>query len=318
MHGGAARVPRVAGFWTGLLAAELTLGVAVAARYTSAAGLPAVASVVMVVPVLLTSGLIGVSFLVGGLLTRAAGGRLTAAGWCAALVREWWYFGSAWLDMIVEPLRRPEEQERRVPGTAAAANPVLLLHGFGCNRGVWTKLRARLRSAGFAPVYAANLQPCADLQTHVTRAAQLVRTLAWQTRAPVHIVGHSMGGLVGRALLRVVEPGSVASLVTVGAPHAGTVLARWLPGPVGRQLRIGSAWLRALGAARPPIPLTCIYSLADNIVVPASSAALPGGLGVELTALGHFGLVRSARGTAAILAALLVPHALTAERPGVW
>src|SRR5262245_7427868 len=56
---------------------------------------------------------------------------------------------------------------------------------------------------------------------------------------PVHVIGHSMGGLDARRLLT--EPSwqkRILSVTTVGTPHLGTVLADFAKLRVGRVFRL--------------------------------------------------------------------------------
>jgi hypothetical protein len=71
----------------------------------------------------------------------------------------------------------------------------------------------------------------------------------------------------------------VHRILTLGSPHAGTWLGRFSHAENGRQMRLGSPWLQALGAQETPALrrlFVCWYSHCDNIVFPASTAALPG------------------------------------------
>lgn len=79
--------------------------------------------------------------------------------------------------------------------------------------------------------------------------------------APVDIVGFSMGGLVARHLIEKAGwAARVGTLVMLGTPNHGTVAA-WVPAKVGGfgrwnatggDMRPGSPFLSALGAAEPP------------------------------------------------------------------
>lgn len=297
-------------FWTSILALQLAVGLAVAGWYARGRSpSPAViALIVLAVCVALTTVAVALSFATAAAATRASGAPLKMAAWRRAFLKELRHFCGAWLSMIIEGLL-PEATDTRAPHRSTAeCRPVLLLHGLGCNRGVWRPLLARLRAAGFAPVRAINLQPCGDLQNQAARAAQELRLLAQQAEGrAVDVVAHSMGGLVARAMLRLVEPYRIGRIVTIGTPHQGTQLARWLPCAGARQMRPDSSWLRALNAeqaGRLPVPLLGIYSLEDNIVVPASSAAWGGAQPYALHGLGHFGLLRSHEALDAVAAAL--------------
>jgi hypothetical protein len=65
----------------------------------------------------------------------------------------------------------------------------------------------------------------------------------------------------------------VESLVTLGTPHSGSVLAHVLPTPLIRQLRPGSPLLRELEEPAPGCrtPVTAVYSDLDQVVLPTAS-----------------------------------------------
>jgi len=71
------------------------------------------------------------------------------------------------------------------------------------------------------------------------------------TGAPgVHLIGHSLGGLVVReAVQRRGVAAYTRAAVTIATPHAGTWVARFAPGPCARQMRPGSPFLTELGCA---------------------------------------------------------------------
>jgi pimeloyl-ACP methyl ester carboxylesterase len=158
----------------------------------------------------------------------------------------------------------------------AAHIPVLLVHGLVDNRSVFTVMRRSLRRRGFAQVCSWNYSPllgdaaagAAELGAHIERICE-------QTgHDRVHVVGHSLGGLIAR--YHVQRQGGdrrVASLVTLGTPHQGSLWAHVLPTPLVRQLRPGSPLLRELAEPAPGCrtPITAIYSTLDEIVVPTSA-----------------------------------------------
>jgi Alpha/beta hydrolase family len=202
---------------------------------------------------------------------------------------------------------------RATPEAAAAAlplRPVLLVHGFGCSRAVWRPLLARLRAAGIRPVRAVSLEPLfADVETY---AAQLLGELESLGSSgggnAVTIVAHSMGGLVARAALRGARPGLIGRIVTLGAPHHGTALACRFRWPNARQMCPRSSWLRELNACqegRLGIPITTLYSLEDNYVVPAGSARLQGARQIELQGIGHLALLSSGTALEHVVSELL-------------
>ncbi|HEX2545274.1 MAG TPA: alpha/beta fold hydrolase [Ramlibacter sp.] len=157
---------------------------------------------------------------------------------------------------------------------------VLLVHGFMCNRGFWNAWMRVLRARGI-PHVAVNLEPVyGSIDAYGPIVDAGVRRLHEATGCAPVLVGHSMGGLAARAWWRASgNAASVAALVTIGSPHAGTWLARWSSRTNGRQMRLQSEWLRAIAAheeARPLPPATCWFSNCDNVVFPAPTATLGG------------------------------------------
>ncbi|MEO6972811.1 MAG: alpha/beta fold hydrolase [Rhodoferax sp.] len=175
---------------------------------------------------------------------------------------------------------------------------VVFIHGFVCNRGVWTPWLKQLRADGHTFV-AVNLEPvfCAidDYAPIIEDAVQRV-TLA--TGLPPLLVCHSMGGLAARAWLRAANGyARVHHVITIGTPHHGTWPARFSRVTNGQQMRIACAWLRQLEADLPLAQqalFTCWYSNCDNVVLPASTATLPGADNRLLRGVAHLRLALDA------------------------
>jgi pimeloyl-ACP methyl ester carboxylesterase len=251
---------------------------------------------------------LGASF-IPALAAAQGGGRWASrCVWTArAASSEGLELGRAIFAMILSPRRRSAQEDCAAGGRNA--RPILLIHGIVCNRAVWRPWYQHLQAAGFAPVRAVDLEPLfGDIDAYAGCVAQELRSM--QTRcggARVTILAHSMGGLVARAALCMVGPDVIRQIVTLGSPHHGTVIARRLPWRLARQMRPGSPWLRALKARQAPpfaVPVTSIYSLQDNVILPARSAALAGARLYELQGLGHMGLVGSRRSIDCTVAAL--------------
>ncbi|MGH8840928.1 MAG: esterase/lipase family protein [Jiangellaceae bacterium] len=142
----------------------------------------------------------------------------------------------------LDPIRRG----LLVGDVEAAGMPVLMVHGIVDNRSIFTVLRRALRRRGFARVVAVDYGWLAtDVRSLAAGlAAQVERVCDLTGYDRVHIVAHSMGGLVARYYVQRLggdEP--VHTLVTLGTPHAGTRWARALSHPVVRKLRPGSGFL---------------------------------------------------------------------------
>jgi hypothetical protein len=227
-----------------------------------------------------------------------------------------------------DPRRRPGEQPAAARALfaadpLAARIPVLLVHGLIDNRSVFSVMQRSLRRRGFAHVGTWNYSP---LLTDVARgAADLgahIEHICEQTGYDqVHVVGHSLGGLIARYhVQRQGGDGRIASLVTLGTPHQGSLLAHVVPTPLIRQLRPGSPVLQELTQPAPDCrtQITAIYSDLDQVVLPTSSGRCDHpDLAVRnllVRGVGHMSLPRN-RAVVDEVAATLAGHRNAAERP---
>jgi pimeloyl-ACP methyl ester carboxylesterase len=226
-----------------------------------------------------------------------------------------------------DPRNRPGEQPPSARALfaadpLAARIPVLLVHGLVDNRSVFSVMNRSLRRRGFTHVCTWNYSPlltdiargAADLGAHIERICE-------QTgHDRVHVVGHSLGGLISRYFVQ--RQGGhrrVESLVTLGTPHHGSLWAHVVPTPLIRQLRPGSPVIQELDEPAPGCrtPVTAIYSDLDQMVVPTRSGRCDHpdlqARNVLFRGVGHISLPRH-RGVvdevAATLAGVRVPTAL--------
>jgi len=227
----------------------------------------------------------------GGLLLLVAA---TVAGSCAiAGVHRGWLAECA-ATARTYLVRMPFLAGSALPQPGAGAPPVLLVHGYVCNRGAFLPMARRLARAGFAP-YLHDLEPVyAGIDDYADGLARRIdEVLAASGAAKLAVVCHSMGGLALRACLRKYGGGKVARLVTLGTPHHGTRLARLGLGTNARQMEPGSAWLQELAATPPGVPVVAIWTRDDNIVAPQESACLEGAENIVLEGIGHVALLES-------------------------
>lgn len=144
---------------------------------------------------------------------------------------------------------RPSNSARS--GTAPPAAPVLLVHGYLGTPAGWEPLVPGLHEAGIGDVFTFGYNALAStiplLAADVVGAAHEAMTRSSTDR--VHLVGHSLGGLVIRyAVQRLGLAAAASAVVTVATPHLGSPFAVVAPGIVGAQMRPGSALLAHLPA----------------------------------------------------------------------
>src|SRR5260370_20375758 len=107
-------------------------------------------------------------------------------------------------------------------------------------------------TAGGSRVLVAQVHPTASI---ASRAAELKQFIDREAPGePVHLFGHSMGGLDARYMISRLGMGQrVLSLVTLGTPHRGTTFADW---GIRRLERLVKPALKLIG-----IPTQGVYDL---------------------------------------------------------
>src|SRR5512139_1718505 len=194
----------------------------------------------------------------------------------------------------------------RLPGARQQGpRPVIVLHGYAMNRANYLPLAYRMAKAGIGPIFGFEYWT-------LGRVAAGARQLGWfidEVRATtgadqVDIIGHSMGGVVGRYYVTFAGgDGVVKNLVTIGSPHAGTDVSAVGIGHPTRELPLGSKLVQRLAAAPPPqqTKVTVIWSRGDALVPGAFQKPLPGADIVMYDDLGHVALLGSRRVAAEII-----------------
>ena len=189
--------------------------------------------------------------------------------------------------------------------------PVLLIPGFLSGDPSFTFMHTWLRRLGYTS-YRTGIRwnvDCADQS--VERLARRLDEIADTHGRPVHVVGHSRGGLFARALIRR-RPNSIRQVITLGSPLANEFD---LPVPIAsavRAARLGQRVARPTNSAKgcftdscrcdytsdraaplgSEVPLTSIFTIDDG-VIPPRSCVVPHAtcVGVRGT---HLGLVVNA------------------------
>jgi triacylglycerol esterase/lipase EstA (alpha/beta hydrolase family) len=186
--------------------------------------------------------------------------------------------------------------------------PIVVLHGYAQNRANFLPLACRLSRAGLGPIIGFEYWT-------LGRTAAAARQLGWfvdEVRAAtgaaqVDVIGHSMGGVVGRYYVSLAGgDGVVKHLVTLGSPHTGTEISAIGLGHPTRELVLGSALVTRLAAAPLPVHtrVTVVWSRGDALVPGARQLAFPGAEVIIYPDLGHVALLGSRRVARALIARL--------------
>lgn len=185
-------------------------------------------------------------------------------------------------------------------GDGSRDTPVLLVHGFGHNRSAWFVLDRQLRSAGFSSVHTFNYNAFRnDVPGIAAQLQERVRLLRAVTGASkVHLVGHSLGGVVIRWFVQELGGADVVeTAVTVASPHQGTRaahLAQLAGRRTAKQLLPGSPVIAQLNSKPLPgsVRWVAFYSNLD-LLVSGTSAKLDGAANLLAKDHGHVSILLS-------------------------
>jgi len=218
------------------------------------------------------------------LTTSTARGIAVEAAWVTA------HLAMYPLGLVEEQLRLQQERHSLdglppahrgllVGDVEAAGTPIVLVHGIFDNRSIFTLLRRGLHRRGFGSTYALNYSALTDdVRSVSTRLGALIDQVCAETgHDRVHVVGHSLGGLVGRYLVqRLGGDERVHTLVTLGTPHAGTIPARIVPIELARQMRVDSDLIAELAEPAPGCRtrFLAVWSDIDQLVIPQAHARI--------------------------------------------
>ena len=183
-----------------------------------------------------------------------------------------------------------------------AHHPVLLVHGYAGTESVWAPLRRALAEAGFGYVVSLNYNSFAMDPRAVSAelARQALQALAAAGAPRIHLIGHSLGGLIVRSAIAANPELSckTGGAVTIASPHHGIPLARIAPGQCARIMHPGHRCTQPEAGAPGPVRWLAYYSDGDRIVPPASARLDGPGYGAVnllIPGCGHLTICRDAR-----------------------
>jgi triacylglycerol lipase len=163
-------------------------------------------------------------------------------------------------------------------------NPILGVPGFFLPAFIWVDLRRDLAKQGWNRFYTMEHWPgFDDIREYAAEAKLHVERIKRETGTrQVEYFGHSMGGLVGRYMIKSLgAEKDVAHYVAFGTPQHGTVVAHlfnWII-TSNKQMSRGSAFLKELNAGDETpgrVKYTMIRGGLDEISIPNDTAVLDG------------------------------------------
>lgn len=185
----------------------------------------------------------------------------------------------------------------RRPLAAGPGPTVVFIHGHGGSGGGFAFLERALRRDGHRRFASWEYDARGTVDEVAGRLADWARGAI---DGEVHVVGHSLGGILARVWLQELGGRERArSLVTLSTPHHGLAA---MPGarllPLVRELGVGSpllARLDASAAALDGLPCLSVVSVRDHFVRPWANAGFDGARLVPVQHAGHVGVLFSRR-----------------------
>jgi triacylglycerol lipase len=185
-------------------------------------------------------------------------------------------------------LLRHDTAEPVIPRAVEQGDDVVVfLHGLFATAGVLRPLRSAVARHTFLHTAALTYFPGPGVAAIAERIRALVAAIPEGAR--LHLVGHSLGGIVMRYFALESGDPRVVQTISLAAPFGGVARAAWLGLDAGRDLRPQSAVLRRIlvhpDAAR--VPHLSIIAAGDTVVDSPIAHALPGGDVLVMPGLGH-------------------------------
>ena len=115
------------------------------------------------------------------------------------------------------PIDRLTQRPRR-DHDGVSGEPIVMAHGFGGDRSNLLGLAVYLEMAGFCNLVQFEYPRWQPISDSVEKLAELVERVALDVGG-VHLIGHSLGGLISRHYARRVPRSFVRSLITLGSPY---------------------------------------------------------------------------------------------------
>ena len=181
-----------------------------------------------------------------------------------------------------------------LPAGASAHDPILFVHGWNGDTGMWTTMISRFQADGWTSSELNNWSYNWH-QSNATTASQIATKvnsiLAATGAAKVDIVSHSMGALSSRYYIKNLGGDQkVDDWVSLGGPNHGTDTANYCFDTSCVEMRQNSSFLKALNSGDETpgaVNYGTWWSPCDEVINPDSSVSLSGATNTETACLEH-------------------------------
>ncbi len=153
---------------------------------------------------------------------------------------------------------------------------VVLIHGLGGNRTDMWPISRRLKRLGFS-VHNWSYRSIGNcIETHAHRLGKFLSDLSRDSSNPIHLVTHSMGGIIARAMLADYEFENFGRVVMLAPPNQGSHVARkltryigWLTPSLGQLSDAPGSFVNQLpnSLAKIGVEFAIVESTKDRVIV---------------------------------------------------
>ena len=188
------------------------------------------------------------------------------------------------MEVNSKPDSDPKQAERSADNRTTTARPlVLMVHGLAAHRIVFAYLQWHLRRQGLKSKTWGYRSVWNTIERHAQRLEKKLRQLDDDPRwSEIHLVCHSMGGIVARQALLNFVPNKFGRLVMMASPNHGSSAARFLANyvfPFSKTLRQISdepgSYVRKLGFPE-NIDVGVIFANVDRVIKLESAIPIEG------------------------------------------
>ena len=183
-------------------------------------------------------------------------------------------------------------------GDPRGRRPVVLVHGYAMSTTSFVLLARRLAAAGFGPLLGYEYWSLGSIRGAAAGLGAAIEQVRQRCDADrVDVIGHSMGGVVGRHYAAIDGGAGLRRLITLGSPHGGSAIVRFGIGRARRELCRGSSLLAALAESRLPdgLEMTVIHSPDDVLCGGSHNCEVPGAEVLSVPGVDHLEMLTSGR-----------------------